>query len=142
MRREKLDRLRKLPADQECTFKPKLVARSKQTEGLTKSISQKEAPDRFTLGDMNGPIKEVDESGVFSAQGISVFDRLTSLANEMPARRKGREKAKLASERVDEKTGQKLFKPKTGRPVESRSKEVKEEGGIANYLYKKHQQKE
>lgn len=77
-----------------------------------------------------------------NSPGANVFERLQGLAREIPEKKRGREIAKLQSERIDDKTGQLLYRPKTGRTLQGRSEEVQNEGGISNYLYKKHRLKE
>jgi len=86
---------------------------------------------------LNGPIREVDESRIAFAN-ISVFERLAIEGQQIPDKRKGRELAELERSRVDETTGQPLYQPKTGKAVRGRAQEVSQEGGVSNYLYKKH----
>ena len=66
--------------------------------------------------DHNDPIKEVDESREITTSS-NVFERLTIEAKILPEKRKGREHAELERSKVDEKTGQPLFHPVTGRSV-------------------------
>ena len=63
-------------------------------------------------------------------------------AQNIPEKRKGRQIAEIERQRFDEKTGQILFKPMTGKTVSGRTNEIKSDGDIFNHLYKKHQLKE
>ena len=90
---------------------------------------------------VNGPIKEVDESMDLNLIS-NVFDRLNGDAKALPEKRRGREIQRLKNELVDEKTGQEFYRPKTGKSFEGRASEVKNVGGISNYLFKKHKLKE
>lgn len=92
----------------------------------------------------NPPIKEVlNESQIstLGAQG-NVFERLSMDAKAGPEKRRAIEQAELERKKVDPKTGQLLFKPRTGKSVCGRQLQVKNEGGVANYLYNKHSVKE
>lgn len=46
--------------------------------------------------------------------------------------------AEIERQKVDEKTGQPLFKPQTGKGLQGRKEQVSNDGGVANYLYNKH----
>lgn len=140
VRKQKLERRRNEPAHTECTFKPSLVTKSRNKDGNKSFIT---ATDGNDLGntDINRPIKEVDESREITT-GSNVFERLTIDAQIQPEKRKGREQVELERSKVDEKTGQLLFRPMTGRGVQGRDNEVKSVGGVSNYLYKKHVLKE
>lgn len=144
LRNQKLERLRLQPADEECTFQPKLMKGSRTNRNeLDKSLL---ASTQQSIGGFgNGPIKEVlDESRLTDSGGLSnnVFERLTIDAKILPEKRKGREQAELERQKIDPKTGQVLFKPRTGRSIEGREQQVRSEGGVANYLYNKHQLKD
>ena len=118
-------------------------SRHNDNQRLNRSVSQGRSGNQSHLLDGIGSvIKEVDESRLTTSPGGNVFDRLQGLAREIPEKQKGRQIAKLQSERVDEKTGQLLYRPKTGRAVMGRSEDIKGEGGISNYLYNKHKMKE
>ena len=95
-------------------------------------------------GFTNAPIKEVlDESRLSTNGGESnVFERMAIDVKTVPEKRKGRQQAELERQKVDQKTGQLLFKPRTGKSVQGREEQVRNEGGVANYLYNKHQLKD
>ena len=73
-------------------------------------------------GYTNGPIKEVLDESQLSTAGanVNVFDRLSMDAKTVPEKRKGREQAELERQKLDPRTGQKLFKPRTGKSVQGR----------------------
>ena len=86
MRHQRLERLQRQPADEECTFTPKLVSKNK-SDAMNKSIITTEVQHNSILG-INGPIKEVDESREVTSG--NVFERLTMDAQNIPEKRKGR----------------------------------------------------
>ena len=73
VRHQRLERLQRQPADDECTFMPKLVSKTKN-ETMNKSIISTE-PEHNSLIGINGTIKEVDESQEVTSG--NVFERLT-----------------------------------------------------------------
>ena len=87
MRHQRLERLQKQPADEECTFMPKLISKNKN-DAVNKSIITTEVQHNSLMG-VNGPIKEVDESQEVTAG--NVFERLTMDAQNIPEKRKGRQ---------------------------------------------------
>ena len=73
VRHQRLERLQRQPADDECTFMPKLISKTKN-DAMNKSIISTE-PQHNSLIGINGTIKEVDESQEVTSG--NVFERLT-----------------------------------------------------------------
>ena len=121
IRKERLERLRQLPPDDECTFKPKLVTKGRNGNG---DFVNKSFVSANNMGGLNGPIREVDESRDITNLSTNVFERLTIDALTVPERQKGRELAERERTKKDEVTGQELFKPVTGRAVRGRAEDV------------------
>ena len=88
-----MQRLQEQPAHEECTFKPKLIAKPKELlDGNTGDRSVLTAVQQ--IGGPNGPIKEVDESQELNTS-TNVFDRLTVDAQISSSRQRGREIAEM-----------------------------------------------